>query len=298
MRRLPIKGPAAAAAVLVLTGVAAFAGAQPRLMSWSEFYARPFPKPQAKIAYGPGAHQFGELWLPDGPGPHPTVVLIHGGCWTKSVAKLDIMDPAAETLRRRGLAVWNLEYRGVDEPGGGYPGTFLDVGAGLDRLRDVARERGLDLGRVVVAGHSAGGHLALWAAGRPRIRSGPLHADAPLPVHAVVDIAGLADLQADTGTACGAAPVEAMAGPARPGGRYADTSPAQMAPLRVRTVIAHGELDTTVAPAVSRAYLARAKAAGDTIELRLLPGAAHVEEIALGTPGWDRVAPIIEGLAR
>ena len=296
----PRRRLAAWVAVGLATAGMATAGvdAQPRRLSWSDFYARPFPKPQARIAYGPGAQQFGELWLPDGPGPYPTVVLIHGGCWTKSVAKLDIMNPAAEGLRRRGLAVWNLEYRGVDEAGGGYPGTLLDVGAGLDRLRGLARERRLDLTRVVVAGHSAGGHLALWAAGRPRIRSGPLQADAPLAVHAVVDIAGLPNLETDTATACGASPVDAMAGPPRPGGRYADTSPAHMLPLRVRTVIAHGDLDETVPLAVSRAYLARARAAGDAVELRVLPGAAHVEEIAPGTPGWDRIVPIVEGLAR
>ena len=290
----------AVAVSALLAGVAAVSAQAPaKRMSWAEFYARkPWPQPTAKIAYGPGAQQFGELWLPDGPGPHPLVVLIHGGCWTKSIAKLDIMNPAAESLRQRGLAVWNIEYRGVDEPGGGYPGTFQDVGAALDRVGGFAHEAELNLDKVVVAGHSAGGHLALWAAARRKIASGPLRASNPLPVDAVVDIAGLPNLETDTGTACGADPIEKLLGPARLGGRYGDTSPAHMLPLRTRQIVVAGADDTTVPPAVSRAYADRAKAAGDRVELRILPDAAHVEEIAPGTAGWDRIAPLIEKLAR
>ena len=270
-----------------------------KLMSWSDFYARkPWPQPTAKIAYGADPQQFGELWLPDGPGPHPLVVLIHGGCWTKSIAKLDIMNPAAEDLRKRGLAVWNIEYRGVDEPGGGYPGTYQDVAAALDRVAGFADEAELKLDKVVVAGHSAGGHLALWAAARRKIASGPLSRRSGLPVDAVVAIGALPNLETDTATACGAAPVEAMVGPARLGGRYGDTSPAHMLPLRTRQIIVAGAEDVTVPPAVSEAYVRKAKDSGDRVEYRLLPDAAHVEEIAPGTPGWDRIAPLIEKLAR
>ena len=269
-------------------------------MSWADFFARyaPLPKPTAKITYGPGPRQFGELWLPDGAGPHPLVVLIHGGCWTSSIAKLDIMNPAAEDLRKRGLAVWNIEYRGVDEAGGGYPGTYQDVAAALDRVGGFAEEAELKLDKVVVAGHSAGGHLALWAAARRKIATGPLYKRGGLPVDAVVDIAGLANLETDLNTGCGPETVERMLGPARLGGRYLDTSPAHMLPLRTRQIVVVGEQDTTVPPAVSEAYVAKAKASGDRVEYRVLPGAAHAEEIAPGTPGWDRIAPLIEKLAR
>ena len=293
-----MRGLGAGAAALALMAMSDVGEGPPKPMRWADFYARPFPKPQAKIAYGPGPQQFGELWLPDGPGPHPLVVLIHGGCWTKSVAKLDIMNPAAETLRKRGIAVWNLEYRGVDEPGGGYPGTFQDVADGLDGVRAFADEAELKLDRVVVVGHSAGGHLALWAAARRKIGSGALASAHPLPIAAVVDIAGLPNLEADRETACGADPVDAMAGPARLGGRYADTSPAHMLPLRTRQLVIHGADDTTVPLAVSEAYVRRAKDSGDRVELRVLPNAAHVEEIAPGTPGWDRIAPLIAELVR
>ena len=270
-----------------------------KLLSWADFYARkPWPQPGVKIAYGAGPQQYGELWLPDGAGPHPLVILIHGGCWTKSIAKLDIMNPAAEDLRKRGLAVWNIEYRGVDEPGGGYPGTYQDVASAIDRIGAFADEAELKLDHVVVAGHSAGGHLALWAAARRKIASGPLAKRTGLPIDAVVAIAAIPNLETDTSTACGAEPVEKMVGPARLGGRYGDTSPAHMLPLRTRQIIAVGAEDATVPPAVSEAYVRLAKQAGDRIEYRLLPDAAHVEAIAPGTPGWDRIAPLIEKLAR
>ena len=226
------------------------------------------------------------------------MVLIHGGCWTKSVAKLSIMNAAAEDLRQRGAAVWNVEYRGVDEPGGGYPGSYQDVASALDRIGGFADEAHLRLDRVVVAGHSAGGHLALWAAARRRIASGPLAGLRSPPISAVVDIAGIPDLANDADTACGAAPVEAMAGPARMGGRYADTSPAHMLPLHVRQLVVVGREDVTVRPAISEAYVRLARNSGDRIDFRVLPDAGHVEEIAPGTPGWDRIAPLIVELAR
>ena len=291
-------GVAALGVAIVTAHAQAAGGFKP--MGWTEFRARyaPWPKPDAKIAYGPGPQQFGELWLPEGDGPHPLVVRIHGGCWTKSVATLNIMNPAAADLRRRGLAVWNIEYRGVDEPGGGYPGTYQDVAAALDRVGGFADEAKLKLDRVVVAGHSAGGHLALWTAARRKIASGPLARRSGLPVEAVMAIGAIPNLETDTNTACGVDSVEKMVGPARLGGRYGDTSPAHMLPLRTRQIVVVGANDTTTPPAISAAYVSRAKAAGDRIEYRLLPDAAHAEEIAPGTPGWDRIAPLIEKLAK
>ena len=124
-----------------------------------------------RLAYGPGAFQFGDLRLPGGPGPHPTVVLIHGGYW-RSRYGLKLMTGLAKDLAARGYAAWNIEYRRVGNPGGGWPGTFLDVARATDYLREIATGYALDLRRVVPIGHSAGGHLALWLAGRPRIPAG------------------------------------------------------------------------------------------------------------------------------
>ena len=268
-----------------------------RRLSWPDLLDRPRPRPQATLSYGPGPSHVVDLWLPEGRGPHPVAVLIHGGCWTKSIANRGYFDYAAEDLRRRGLAVWNIEYRGVDEPGGGYPGTYQDVEAALDLLKSEAPKRGLRLDRVVAVGHSAGGQLALWAAARRKLpASSPLRTRDPLRIAAVVDLAGLADLQHDLDTACGREPVEAMAGPPRLGGRYADTSPAALVPLGAPQVVLHGAQDATVPLAVGAAYAAKARAAGDRVELLSPPG-GHVEEVAPGSPAWDSASANIVALA-
>ena len=134
---------------------------------------------------------FGNLRLPSGAPPaagHPVVVLIHGGGWAANWG-YDYAEPLAEALTRAGLATWNIEYRRIGQRGGGWPGTLLDVAAAIDFLRVLAPEHALDLDRVVVAGHSAGGHLAVWAGARHRIpRDSPLSRPAPLPIRGVVGL--------------------------------------------------------------------------------------------------------------
>ena len=71
-----------------------------------------------------------------------------------------------------GIATWNIEYRRLGETGSGWPGTYLDVGRAVDHVRAIAGEHHLDLGRVAVVGHSAGGHLAMWTAARRRLTEG------------------------------------------------------------------------------------------------------------------------------
>jgi len=112
----------------------------PDLMTWAEFEGRSSPSPTTSVVFGTGATDIADLWLPEGPGPHKVVLMVHGGCWQKSVADRTLMNHAAEDLRKRGLAVWNIEYRGVDEAGGGYPGTFLDVARAADALRSAAAD--------------------------------------------------------------------------------------------------------------------------------------------------------------
>jgi len=269
-------------------------------MQWSDLLSRPHPHASARVAYGRSASQFAELWLPDGQGPHPVVVLIHGGCWSARIADLSIMDFAAEDLRRRGVAVWNIEYRRLGEAGGGYPGTYQDVGAALDRLEAEAPAHGLSPGPYVVAGHSAGGHLALWSGARAKLpTSSALYTPHPLPVKAVVDIAGIANLKTDIATACGPDSVAAMAGSPGPGRAdiYADTSPASLAPLGLPTWVIHGVEDVTVPPSVGAAYAALARARGDQVKVLNPPG-GHVEEIAPGTSAWAEISDLILRLAR
>src|SRR5580658_1802888 len=216
------------AAALAQAGSGRAAG----LMDWPDLLGRPMPAPTQRIAYGAGPMQFGELWLPAGKGPFPVVLMVHGGCWLSSVAKLTIMNWAAEDLRRRGVAVWNIEYRGVDVPGGGYPGTFQDVAAGADALERIAPAHHLKLDRVVGVGHSAGGHFVLWLAARGRIpATSQLHGASPLRLYGVVGLGGLPDLEAIGAEGiCGEGTVARLVGPptaAHPR-IFADTSPAEL----------------------------------------------------------------------
>src|SRR5947209_4204900 len=96
--------------------------------------ARPSPGKGIRLAYGSVPLQFGELHLPGGSGLHPTVILIHGGYW-RARYKLNLMTGLAKDLAKRGIAAWNIEYRRVGDPGGGWPATFLDVARATDFLR-------------------------------------------------------------------------------------------------------------------------------------------------------------------
>jgi alpha/beta superfamily hydrolase len=187
---------------LLLAYLSAQAHAQAELLTYKEVLERPGrPEPDQRFAYGPEAGQSAELWLPRGHagGPLPVAVLVHGGCWVSDYPGAELVAWLADALRAQGVAVWSITYRRVglerNTMGGGYPATFLDAGAALDYLRVVAPGHGLDLSRVVTTGHSAGGHLALWLAARPRLPAdSPLRVAAPLPVKAVVSLAGLPEL--------------------------------------------------------------------------------------------------------
>ncbi len=269
-------------------------------MTWPDLLSRPKPQPTRTIAYGADPNQIADLWLPSGKGPFPVVVMIHGGCWQASITNHSYMNYAAEDLRQRGVAVWNIEYRAVDQPGGGYPGTFRDVGAAIDLLALEAPHDRITVKRVVVLGHSAGGHLALWAAARYKLPdSSPLHWAAPQPMAGVVDIAGIPNLQTDTETACGAKVLGRLAGApssARPD-VYADTSPAALLPLGMPQVVIHGAQDSTVPPAIGEAYARSARAAGDTVAFHTPPG-GHVEEVTPGQPAWEDAVAAVQDLIR
>ena len=190
------------------------ASAQP-LMTGQDLLALPQPPADRTIAYGSAPQQVAELRLPKGPGPHPVVVLVHGGCW-QAPWGFDHVRSLAAALTAEGYATWSLEYRRLGDPGGGWPGTFEDVAHGADHLREVAREHPLDLDRVVAVGHSAGGQLALWLAARPRLPEGsPLRAAKPLRLRGVVSLAGITDLRAGAASGvCGDAIPQLLGGPA------------------------------------------------------------------------------------
>lgn len=264
-------------------------------ISFSDLLARPRPAADLRLAYGERPLQFGELWTPRGAGPHPVVLMIHGGCWRADLPGLELMDHACADLRAHGVAVWNIEYRRIGHEGGAYPGTFLDVAAATDHLRTIAESHGLDLGRVVASGHSAGGHLAVWALGRGRLPAeSPLRGGDPLPLRGVVSLAGIIDLaayHAEGPDACGGpGTIDALVGaPERTGVVYADTSPPMMLPLGGPQVIVSGELDHIVPGRFGAAYGAAAHAAGDPVRILDIPAAGHFELIDPTTPAWRRI---------
>lgn len=258
------------------------------------------PPADARIAYGPDAMQFGELRLPmAGAGPHPVVVLLHGGYW-RARYDLAYFGHAAADLTARGYATWNLEYRRVGNPGGGWPGTFLDVAAGMEAVRTLAASHPLDLDRVVVLGHSAGGHLALWVAARPNISpESAVYRPDPLLPKAVVSLAGVLDLrQASARHLSNDAAHELLGGPPeRYPDRYASASPAELLPTGVPAILIHGTADDSVPYALSLDYAAAAQAAGDTIELVTLPGVGHFEIVNPRAPEWQTVVRAVDHAA-
>jgi acetyl esterase/lipase len=270
-----------------------------KLMGWGDLTGLARPAPSEEIRWGAGTTDVVDLWLPEGAGPHPVVVMVHGGCWQKSIADRNLMDWMADGLRNRGWAVWNIEYRGVDEPGGGYPGTYLDVSAATDELRERAAEWNLDLSRVTGIGHSAGGHLILWLAGRDRLPDdSPLAVSDPIAFRGVVISGGLADLEASrpvTQPGCLDAVYDQLTGLAtadRPD-PLADTSPARLLPIGVPFVSVNGSEDRIAPPLLGDALTRRAETAGDVASLIVVPETGHVELIAPGTNAFDLQADVL-----
>jgi acetyl esterase/lipase len=259
-----------------------------------------------QISYGPETLQFGQLYVPETPGPHPTVILIHGGYWRARYG-LSLMVGLAEDLASRDIAAWNIEYRRVGDPGGGWPGTLQDVARAADYLRVLAPAHNLDLHQVIPIGHSAGGHLALWLAARPKIaQDSPIAGtfmdgqatNEPLALTGAISLAGVVDLKlAWQLNLSNGAVVELLgAGFNDIPERYALASPAAMLPLGVPQVLIHGTLDDNVPLQVSRAYASAAKAVNDTVTLIELPGVDHFAVIDPSSAAWATTLEALQKL--
>ena len=222
--------------------------------------------------YGALPSQHAELFLPDGGPPCGTAVLIHGGFWRDRYDR-HLMDGLGADLAEGGWAAWNLEYRRVGDDGGGWPMTFDDVRAGIEALTSVDV---LPLDRVVTIGHSAGGHLALWAA-----RTVP-------GITSVVSLAGVTDLRRAfdlqlssnaTGGFLGGSPVDVAE-------RYDAASPMALLPLAVPALLVHGDRDENVPVELSVSFAQAAHAAGDDVGLVIRPGVDHFEVIDPSGESW------------
>jgi acetyl esterase/lipase len=276
----------------------------------NDVLTRPAPEPDFELRYGPGPDHLIDVHLPSGPAaptdPLPLVVVIHGGFWRAAFDRRHAR-PQAAGLTRAGYAVASLEYRRTGG-GGGWPATFDDVAAALDALPALlaaAAPGRVDTSRPVLVGHSAGGHLALWAAARHRLPAGsPWRLSERPDLGGVVGLAGVSDLSACATDALGEEAAIALVGgtPAQEPGRYAQADPTLLLPAGVPAILVHGTADDRVPVEMSRQYARAAAASGEPVGLVELPGVDHFALIDPQTPAWqpvlDAVAALIQGRAR
>lgn len=238
--------------------------------------------------YGAHAHQVCDMHRASGPGPHPVAVVLHGGYWQPPYTKL-IMRPLCLDLAQRGYSAWNVEYRRLGRDGGGWPQTFDDVAAAIDLLAELD-DGGLDLERVTLVGHSAGGQLALWAAGREQL---PLDAPGAGPLveaQRVLALAAVSDL-----VRAGEPATRLLGGsPSDVPARWAQADPIRRIPLGVPVALVHGMRDGTVAVQRSREYAQAAEAAGAPVTLIETQG-DHRDLIDPSSAAWRTAADWLSG---
>jgi acetyl esterase/lipase len=251
-----------------------------------------------RVAYGSDPLQFGELRLPPAKSPYPVAIVIHGGCWLSQVGTLDPravsyenMRPLAAALNAAGIATWNIEYRRLGHPGGGWPGTFQDVARAADTVRTLAKTHPLDLSRVVTIGHSAGGHFATWVAARPRLApTSEVYVANPIRLKGVVSLDGPADLKKTIDIQrpiCGKPVITDLLGgsPEAQPGRFHDGSPIELLPIGVRQVFFTGQMfDGHAAP-----YEQAARRAGDAVDVKVYPDADHIAFIDPQSALWPEI---------
>jgi acetyl esterase/lipase len=273
--------------------------AEAQFLGPQEVHQLPSSPADHRIHYGNDPLQFGDLRLPKTSGRHPVIIVIHGGCWKSKQGALvaDLQDTTAlsSTLTNLGIATWNIEYRQIDNPGGGWTGTFEDAANAIDHLRVLGKPYSLDLKRVVIVGHSSGGHLGTWAAVRRRLpKQSPLFFKNPLHIAGVVNLAGVADLErflVMESQVCGDRVVTRLFGgsPAEVPDRYRQASPSNLSPIRVKQVLITGAQDKFVPPWLGQKYEEEAKKVGDDVSFVAVENASHFEVIAPGSEAWPKV---------
>jgi acetyl esterase/lipase len=270
-----------------------------------DILSREPPKADHRISYGKDSLQFGDLWIPvslpartHAGGLAPVIVMIHGGWWqnTYDLAYCGFLCNALKTM---GIAVWSIEYRRVGDPGGGWPGTMQDTAAGFDFLTTLAKSYPIDLHRVAAAGHSAGGQLAFWLAGRHHIPSqSPLHEPQPkIAVRGVVALAGAVDLRLTIDLSGyfefpnGKPAVLSLMGgtPQQFPERYRAANPGDLLPLSVRQVLVQGTDDEQIPPTLPARYAQNARRQGDVVDVKMVPGAGHFDVVDPESAAWPMV---------
>lgn len=253
------------------------------------------PNASRTLRYGPAEGQEADLHLPAGATRPPVVCLLHGGFWRMPYGREEF-DPVARDLASRGFAVWNMEYRRLGAPEGGWPGTLLDVAAGIDHLASLVAEGvRLDLRRVVAVGHSAGGHLALWSSAR-RGKPGVLRTPVRIRPAAAAGLAAIVDLAFAFAVNAGNGAVGQMLGgsPDEQPARYAEASPIALLPLGVDQLIVHGAADEALPVEMARTYQRAAVASGDNVLYAELPRAGHMDYLDPNSEAHDTLCRWLE----
>jgi acetyl esterase/lipase len=235
----------------------------------------PAPKADARIPYGSGPSQFGELRVPHGPGPHRLVIFLHGGFW-RNAYNLNHAGHLCAALTKAGVATWNVEYRRVGDPGGGWPGTLEDVEHGCEHVRKVAKLYSLDLDHAIAVGHSAGGQLALWLASQMAV-----------DLRGVVGLAAVSDLRRAAALRLGDSAVQAFLGgpPERYPSRYSAASPIELLPIPPQQRLVHGTEDDRVPFEFSERFVK----ASHNSKLVPIKGANHFDLIDPRSAAWKIV---------
>ncbi len=244
------------------------------------------------LSYGDSAMQVGELRLPNvsSDKPFPLVIIIHGGCWISALADFHFMDTFSQAITSLGYATWNIEYRAVGT-GGNWPTIFQDVGNAVDYARTLAQNYPVDANNVAVIGHSAGGHLALWAASRTILKNdSELYIENPLAVKGALSLAGIANVAGSH--ACRTATSDVIGTTIQPPAsnlisRLQISSPLQMLPITTKTVLISGSLDDLVPPAMGTEYTDKATALGDNSLHYILQGLDHFDLIDPNKTNWS-----------
>jgi acetyl esterase/lipase len=244
------------------------------------------PPADHRLAYGTDPSQFGDLRLPGGSGPFPTVMNIHGGFWR---AKYDLLHAGhlGAALTRKGVATWNLEYRRVGNSGGGWPGTFEDIGNGYRFLPQIAKQYKLDASCMLVMGHSAGGHLAVCLAAHEAA------------VKRAVSLAGLVDLQKTFELhLSNDAVMEFLGGkPDEVPEHYQEADPIRLT-VSARQILIHGTKDDIVPPAFSGKYVEAKRKKGENAKLVEIADADHFDLIDPRSVAWKQVEGAVLELLR
>jgi acetyl esterase/lipase len=235
------------------------------------------PAADGRLAYGGDPNQFGDIRVPKGNGPFPSVMFVHGGFWR---AKYDLAHAShlCAALTARGIATWNIEYRRVGNPGGGWPGTFQDIRSAFRYLGQVASRYKLDTNKMIVMGHSAGAELALCLASRESAMRG------------VVSLAGVVDLQrAFADHLSNDAVVEFLGGkPNTVADHYREADPMEIN-IKLAQWLIHGLKDDIVPPPYSRSYVESKKGKGEDAHLLEIAAADHFDLIDPRSSAWPRV---------